>query len=46
MLINEGVRVAGRRRLNTRAQLDPVAAAFGVLRQHLAASARASRGSI
>jgi TetR/AcrR family transcriptional repressor of nem operon len=36
MLLNEGVRVASRRRLSTRAQLDPIAATFRLLRQQLA----------
>jgi len=37
MLFNEGVRVASRRRIGARAQLDPIATTFRVLRQHLAA---------
>ena len=35
MLLNEGVRVASRRRLNIREQLDPIAATFRMLRQQI-----------
>lgn len=36
MLLNEGVRVASRRRLGARAQLDPIAATFRMLKEQLA----------
>jgi TetR/AcrR family transcriptional repressor of nem operon len=36
MLLNEGVRVASRRRLAARAQLDPIAATFRMLEEQLA----------
>lgn len=36
MLLNEGVRVASRRRLGARAQLEPIAATFRMLREQLA----------
>lgn len=36
MLLNEGVRVASRRRVSTRDQLDPIATAFALLRDAIA----------
>jgi TetR/AcrR family transcriptional repressor of nem operon len=35
MLLNEGVRVASRRRLSTREQLDPISTTFRLLRQQV-----------
>lgn len=39
MLLNEGVRVASRRRLGTREQLEPIATSFRLLRQEVAPAA-------
>jgi hypothetical protein len=36
MLLNEGVRVASRRRLSVSEQLDPIATTFRVLRTQIA----------
>jgi TetR/AcrR family transcriptional repressor of nem operon len=44
MLLNEGVRVASRRRLTTREQLDPIAATFRMLRQQVPEPARPRAG--
>ncbi len=39
MLLNEGVRVASRRRMKRQDQLDPIATTFSMLRQQIAAGA-------
>lgn len=40
MLLNEGIRVASRRRLGVREQLDPIAATFRMLRHEVAQAVR------
>jgi TetR/AcrR family transcriptional repressor of nem operon len=39
MLLNEGIRVASRRRMKRQDQLDPIAATFSMLRQQIAVGA-------
>jgi hypothetical protein len=46
MLLNEGVRVASRRRLSTRAQLDPIVTTFRMLREQMAPPGQRPEGSV